>query len=147
LAGWFGDLDQALDETRRPSARRVAELMYESLSRHAPLAQLLAVSQAILEHNISVKEARRWKEQLLARSLATGARLERQLALRAGAGARLLMWIHAMSIGLWGMAEPSRGVAEALGQEALWPLRVELHSEWVDAVEALVVHIQKGRRS
>ena len=145
LAAWFADLDRALEGARRPGAKWLATTMAELLEKHAPLARLLGILQAVLEHNIPEAEARRFKQALLAQVARTGRLLEERLAVRDGA--RLILWANALVVGLGGMAEPAPVVAEVLRDPALAPLRVELRTELCAALEALVVHSQRGRRT
>jgi hypothetical protein len=120
--------------------------MLRALERHAPLTRLLALLQAVLEHNISRDEARRFKLWLLGRVMATATRLEQQLPhLGRGGGARLILRANALVVGLQGMAEPAPVVAEVLADPTLRPLRVEFRSEFVDAMEALA--LKKGRNA
>jgi AcrR family transcriptional regulator len=146
LEAWFDDLDAALEKLRRPTPRRVAELMLHTLEAHAPLARLLAILQSVLEHNISLLEARRFKERLLERVLRTGSLLERQLP--RVTGARLILQANALVVGLSGMAEPAPVVAEVLAEPALSPLRIDFAPEFLDALEALASHTtKKGRHT
>jgi len=121
-------------------------LMIDGVLRRPPLGALLAVLQATLEHNVSYAEARRFKQRLLERVAGTGARLERHLGARGGAGARAILVANALLVGLGGMAEPAPVVAEVLAEPPLRPLRVELRPEFVDAMEAILIqHSKKGR--
>jgi AcrR family transcriptional regulator len=139
LGGWFAELDQALLGARRPEPRKVAHWMLDALEGRPPLLPLLAVLQSVLEHNLPKSEARRFKEHLLRRVLATGELLEQALKhLAPGEGARLILQANALAVGLYGMAEPAPVVAEVLSEPALSPLRVEFASEFVDVMDALL---------
>jgi AcrR family transcriptional regulator len=139
LGGWFAELDHALLGARRPEPRKVAQWMLDALEGRPPLLPLLAVLQSVLEHNVPKSEARRFKEQLLRRVLATGELLEEALKhLAPGEGARLILQANALAVGLYGMAEPAPVVAEVLSEPELSPLRVEFASEFVDVMDALL---------
>jgi AcrR family transcriptional regulator len=146
LGGWFDGLDAAIDGARRLPPRRLAELMIEGMLRRPPLGALLGVLQATLEHNVPLAGARRFQQMLLVRVAGTGGRLERHLGARAGSGARALLVAHALVVGLGGMADPAPVIAEVRSDPALRALRVELRSEFVDAMEAILIqHSKKGR--
>jgi AcrR family transcriptional regulator len=139
LEEWFDDLDARLDESEgRWPAARLAELVHATLERHAPVVRLLAVLPSVLEHNIALPSATRFKRRLLEHLRDTGKRLERRLArLQPGEGARLLLHANALLVGLSQMAEPAAVVAEALADPQLRALRVDFRREFSAALGAL----------
>jgi TetR/AcrR family transcriptional regulator, cholesterol catabolism regulator len=146
LGAWFADIDDALGGGKRLTPRQIATLMCQRLEAHAPLRQLLALAQSVLEHNLTLGEARGWKGWLLERLTVTGANLDEHLrSSGAGSGARLLLHANALVVGLSGMAEPAAVVGQVLAETALRPLRVDFRAEFIDAVEALAGNLKKGR--
>ena len=139
LDGWFDELERALHGARRPEPRKVAQWMLDALDGRPPLLALLAVLQSVLEHNLPKREARRFKQHLLARVLTAGQLLEEAMKhLAPGEGARLILQANALAVGLYGMAEPAPVVAEVLAEPELAPLRVEFAGEFVDVMDALL---------
>jgi AcrR family transcriptional regulator len=146
LGAWFADLDAALTDGKKLTPRQIATLMWQRLEAHPPLRQLLALAQPVLEHNLTLGEARRFKTWLLERLTTTGANLDEQLKhAGTGSGARLLLHANALVVGLSGMAEPAAVVGQVLAEAALRPLRVDFRAEFVDAVEALAEKLKKGK--
>lgn len=139
LDRWFDELERALHGARKPEPRKVAQWMLDALEGRPPLLQLLAVLQSVLEHNVGIREARRFKQHLLQRVLTAGQLLEEALKhLAPGEGARLILQANAIAVGLYGMAEPAPVVAEVLSDPAMAPLRVGFANEFVDVMDALL---------
>lgn len=127
---WLDELDGRLDETRPGlGARKLANLFADSLAAHEPLGRLLAVLQTVLEHNVSRESIVRFKSELALRLAATGARLDRKLPLRDGEGARVLLHLNALVVGLVQMADSAPLVQEVLSTPPLSMLKVELPQE------------------
>lgn len=127
---WLDELDGRLDETRAPAApRKLAAIVCDSLASHEPLGRLLAVLQTVLEHNVSRESIVRFKSELWLRMAATGARLERLVPLGVGQGARVLLHLNALLVGLVQMAESAPLVQELLSAPPLAALKVELPRE------------------
>jgi AcrR family transcriptional regulator len=146
LGGWFIDVDDALGGSRRLAPRAIATLMWQRLEAHAPLPRLMALMPSLLEHNISLGEARRFKTWLLERVNATGQLLEEQLRhLGPGGGARLLLVTHALMVGMSGMADPAAVVSQVLAEPPLRPLRMDFRNEFIDAVEILAGSLKKAK--
>src|SRR5690349_24419799 len=102
LDEWLVELEAALDQaTGRWSAGRVARIIADSLSPKTTLTHLLSLVFNVLESNVELERLLAFKLWLLERLSVTGAALERRLpALRAGEGARLLLRLDAVVIGL-----------------------------------------------
>ena len=127
---WLDELDGRLDETAEPAPpKRLAAIICDSLASYEPLGRLLAVLQTVLEHNVSRPSILRFKTELAVRMATTGARLERQVPLRAGEGVRVLLHLNALLVGLVQMADSAPLVQEVLSQPPLTALKVELPRE------------------
>jgi AcrR family transcriptional regulator len=116
FATWFNVLDTQLAEAHGAcSTTRVAEIICTSLDQRGALVQLLAILHTILEHNIDLETALRFKRMLLERITRTGALLEGCLPfLPAGHGPETLLQIYALIIGIEHVANPAPVVREAL---------------------------------
>jgi AcrR family transcriptional regulator len=131
---WLDELDGRLDETRPgPSASKLAgklaAAICDSLVSYEPLGRLLAILQTVLEHNVSRVSIERFKRELALRASATGARIDRLLALRNGDGARALLHANALLVGLQQMADSAPLVQEVLAAPPLAWLAIDFRRE------------------
>ncbi len=144
---WFDALAVQLDRRADSlTAAAFAELCASSLADRTAFAGMVAILESILEHNIDLATARRFKAGLRTRVLDAGARLERALALHAGQGPRLLMHVHALVVGLWHMANPAPVMREALTAPDLSLFRIDFAPELSYVLTALIQGLQKPER-
>lgn len=140
LFAWFERLEAHLaspgpEWTGAWLARTVAQ----SLEGETSLTRLLALLQTVLEQNVSVEQARRFKERLLEALVRTGATLEAKLSfLRPGEGARFLVHLHALVTGLRQMADVAPVAREVLAAEHMAPLRIDFTAELTAALTTLL---------
>jgi AcrR family transcriptional regulator len=128
FGAWFDEIDAGLDEEGGGAwtGGRAAEVLMRSTRRHTTLARLLSILGTVVEHNIPFETALAFKRGVMLRAHATGRRLERRLPfLRAGQGARVLVWLHGMVIGLWQLHEPSDTIRRILQDPAMEGARVD----------------------
>jgi AcrR family transcriptional regulator len=148
IDAWLDALDARLDRGARGAAG-VGRALRETLSRRADLLRLLSLLHSVLERNVTDAAVLAFKRALQARLAATGARLERALPfLGAGEGARLLLRVHALVVGLSQVTTPAPAVARALEDPALRGLRLELLTELGETLGALLagLEVTKGRK-
>jgi AcrR family transcriptional regulator len=127
---WLDELDGRIDAARGAlGAKKLAGIVCDSLASYEPLGRLLAVLQTVLEHNVSRESIVRFKSELAARMMASGARLEARLPLRRGEGVRALLHLNALLVGLVQMADSAPLVQEVLSEPPLSALKVELPRE------------------
>lgn len=139
LEGWLDVLDARLDALRRPAPQDVARVFSETLSGRRDLLRLAAILHPVLERNAGHAEIVGFKRAVLQRVAATGARFERTVpSLAAGEGARFLLGIYALLIGLWQVTVPGPAVARALEEPALRPMRLDFHQELAELLPALL---------
>jgi AcrR family transcriptional regulator len=145
---WFDALAAALDrhEAAGLDAGAFASLVASSLADRTSLAGLIAILDSILEHNVDLATARRFKTGLRRRTLEAAPRVERLLGLRAGQGARLLLHIHALVVGLWHMANPAPVMREALTAPELGLFRIDFAPELTHVLAALIQGLQQGNK-
>ena len=128
---WFDEVDGRLERGRGAwTAERAAEVVLESIRGRTTLARLLSILPAIVEQNVEMEAALEFKRRVLERSVETGARLEARLPfLAAGQGARLLVHLHALVIGVWQLAEPSPVIRRVLEQPGMEAARVDFERD------------------
>lgn len=142
---WFDMIDARLDEGDRTwTPEDAAELVVRSLRGRETLARLLSIQPAIVEHNVDYDAALRMKRRVMHRAETTGHRLESRLPfLRPGEGARLLVHLHALVIGVWQLAEPSSVIRRVMQTPELAPARVDFDED----LRFLLVTLLKGMQA
>jgi AcrR family transcriptional regulator len=140
LFAWFARLDGLLEpDDGRWTGPRLARTVAESLEGEESLTRLLALLQTVLEQNVTVEQARRFKERLLEAQLRTGATVERRLSfLKAGEGPRFLLHLHALVTGLRQMADVAPVTREVLELPHMAPLKVDFTTELTVALTTLL---------
>lgn len=140
LAEWFAEVEGRLARAAEAwTAERAAAALLESLRGREVLARLLSILGTILEHNVEFEAALRFKRELHARAFATGRLLEARLPwLVPGQGARLLLYLHALVVGLWQMAEPSPVVARIMAAPELEPARIDFERDLAVTLGAML---------
>lgn len=120
---WFAALH---DELRQPSPADAndsadaafVDWLIASLEARPLFLRLIALLHTVLEHNIAFDAALRFKRMLARHVVEAGSALAARLKLLdAAAGARLLLWLHALSIGLQHMAAPAPMVQRAMAHD------------------------------
>lgn len=142
LGAWFDEVDArlaALDDTLSDPVPAVVEIIGGSIVAREDLARLLAIGNSVLERNIDLATALRFKRLLLGHTARTGAALERRLPfLGPRGGAALLMQIHALVVGFWLLADPAPVVRQALREPDLSPLAIDFGRELSRTLLALL---------
>lgn len=152
LKMFFAEVDGGLSDLRGSrigDIPQIVELVREALERRPGLTRLLAISHTILERNIDLETATRFKYILKAHFERTGSLLEGCLPfLRDGEGAHLLLQCHALVIGLWSLADPAPVVREVLQhQDDLQMLEVQFAPEFSQALQALLYGLERAARA
>ncbi|MGH2495310.1 MAG: TetR/AcrR family transcriptional regulator [Ktedonobacteraceae bacterium] len=148
LEAFFAEVDAGLGvilDSEVEVIPQVVELVCEALERRPGLTRLLAILHTILERNIDLETAMRFKYMLKAHFERTGSLLESCLPfLEAGEGAHLLLQSHALVIGLWSLADPAPIVREVLQQPDLQVFEVQFASEFSQALQALLYGLERA---
>lgn len=146
LDEWFHHMAASLDALPAPSdPRTIARLIAGSVEQRPELARMLALLGTLVEHNIAPQTALAFKRWLLARLEELGSRLERVLAFLApGEGARAVLLVNALVVGLQQMADPAPAVREALRRPELERLTIELRTELENALTAYFRGLEAG---
>ena len=150
FAEWFDHVDARLDGAGgRFSPARLARLLCESLEARPAFTRLLVILHTILEQNIAFEIALAFKTMLLDRLGRTAARVERRLPLlREGDGARLLLHLHALVIGLRQMADPAPVALQVIEARGMDVFRIDFGSELTVALVSLLEGMERaGSRS
>lgn len=142
---WFDAIDTRLDAAGAEwTSEDAAEVIVRSIRGREWLARLLSILPTIVEHNVDFDAALRFKRQVMRRTEVAGHRLEARLPfLRAGAGARLLVHLHALVIGVWQLAEPSAVIRRVMETPELAPARVDFEED----LRFLLVTLLAGMRT
>ena len=143
LLAWFDDLDAALTGSPDRGIDSVVGHLSASVARHPALVRLLAILHTALERNIDLETARAFKRATRGRLLGTGALLERCLPwLPPGDGARLLLQVYALAIGLQHLADPAPVVREALADPDLALFLMDFDDQLTRVVRLLLLGLE-----
>lgn len=141
---WFDVLDARLRAEGEWEPEDAADAVVRSIRGRETLARLLSILPTIVEHNVEFEAALRFKRQVMRRAQATGQTLEARLPfLRPGEGARFLVHLHALVIGVWQLAEPSPVIRRVMQTPELGPARVDFDED----LRILIVRLLKGMRA
>ena len=134
--GWFWDLEAGLESLpRRGRLEAAARLLADTTAARHTFRRLLGILHGVLEQNLPEESALAFRRELLARSLAMGALLERHLAFLApGQGFRLLLQSQALTIGLQAMTEPSDTLRQVLDHPDLAPLKLDFGQAFLEGI-------------
>jgi AcrR family transcriptional regulator len=140
LGTWFAATNAALAEcSATAGADTPARVIAASLTARPALVRLLTILHTILEQNIDLETARRFKRFLLARMTETGALLEGALpGLAPGEGVALLLRIYALVLGLAQLADPAPVVRTVLADPELAPFAIDFGAELARALPLLI---------
>ena len=131
VSAWFDHVDQSLSSRRDWNGEKLAKMFADSLDGREALVRILATLGTILEHNVTVDRARQFKQLMLQRVVRTGELLREKVTfLRGGAGARLILHIHALVVGLGQMAFPATVTCQLLDECELALFRIDLRKEF-----------------
>lgn len=149
LDAWFDELDAALSgEQRAGSIDGLLQLLSESLARRPAFLRLIAILHTVLERNVDLATALRFKQRLRERILHTGGLLERQLPfLQTGQGAELLLKLDALVIGFQHLAEPSEVLRQVLAQPEMAMFRVNLETQLLNTLRTLLMGLAYEARA
>lgn len=97
--GWFDALEEGFSKSgSRPAA--VATTIASTLRERPLLLRLIALLHSVFEENVDDTALRDFKLQMLELLRRPAARMEEALALRSGQGLRVMLWTHALMVGI-----------------------------------------------
>lgn len=147
---FFAEVDSRLNAINSRGVEAIpaiVELVCEALEQRPGLTRLLAILHTILERNIDLETATRFKYMLKMHFERTGSLLEGCLPfLQEGEGAHLLLQCHALVIGLWALTDPAPVILEVLQQPDLQMFEVHFASEFSQALLALLYGLERRAR-
>lgn len=148
LADWFDHIARTLGGAGPQDAESFATIVAQSLADRETLTDLLTILHTVLERNIEPSTALAFKQMLRDKVTMGGHVLEAVLPrLPPGGGARLLLRIHALVLGLRQMADPSPPVAEILSRDDFAVLRVDFEQDLTDTLADLIRGMEHGEPS
>lgn len=144
LGEWFDHLDRLLADGEGPwEPAAFADAITAAMMARPMLPRLLSILHTTLEHNIDRDRLGAFKRFTLDRFARTSPLLERRLpSLAPGEGARLLLQLDALVIGLWHLANAGPSVRDVLDQPGMEPLVIDFCTELGTAVRALLLGYQ-----
>jgi AcrR family transcriptional regulator len=143
LSAWTTQLTDAL-KREEPDRSRIAVAFASTLAERPVLIRLLALLHIVLERNIDANLMRTFKHQLLGLMAPPAQALENLLGLSSGSGVQVLLWVHAVIVGLSQMANPSPVLTKVLHEdEALKVFRMDFRSELEAALAALFAGVSQ----
>ena len=138
LDAWFAAVGERLSRHAFIDPDALALELTETLVERPRLTRLLALLHTVLERNIGEEDAFEFKAFLARRMSRTGIELERLIpTLEPGQGARLLLHVHALVVGLRQVSDPSPAVERALDRPELRHLQINFEVELCAALAAL----------
>lgn len=131
LDEWFAALRPRLEQVPAGEMEaRLPEIFAQTLAERPALIRLLGLLHSTLERNIDVAGAREFKSRLARLMAVPGSLIEARLdGFGPGDGARLMMRMHALVVGIGQMANPSEIVAQVIGDPGLELFRVDFERE------------------
>ena len=147
IEDWFDEVDNQLslrnDRQTECAIPELVTLLNRSLQNHLAAIRLVTISHTILEQNIDFPSALAFKQNLLTHSVQTGKLLETCLPfLEPGEGARLILRIYLLIIGVQSLAEPAEIVRQTLDLAGMEAFRVDFQQELAQILTGLLNGMQ-----
>ena len=128
---WLIELEQAIARPElRGDAYAVAELLARTIAAHPLTCELISIVAGVLEHNLTIEAAERFKARML--ELSTRVRGALHGALPAIPHDRVtaaVRYLHGLIAGLWPMAHPGEQMRGVLARDAYAPLRCDFEAD------------------
>lgn len=97
--GWFDALEAGFPE-RGAGPAVLASVIASTLRDRPLLLRLIALLHSVFEENVDDLDLRSFKLQMLELLRKPAARIEKMLDLKNGQGLRIMLWTHALMVGL-----------------------------------------------
>lgn len=146
LALLFDDVAGELARSGCDGPEAFARVMADALARHRVFVDLSTVLHTVLEHNVDLDTAIRFKRALRDQLVRGGAIVEALFPfLRPGDGAHLFLRLHALMIGVRQLSDPSPVVARAHREPDLAVFRVDFAAELADLLVCVLRGMEASR--
>jgi AcrR family transcriptional regulator len=144
MSVWFGEVGAQLSEDRPAwGIPDTVGILCSTLDARPGLTRLMAILSTVLEQNIDLATATRFKRMVLANMQRIGVLLEQRLTfLAVGDGMRALLRAYALIIGLGHLADPAPIVREALCEPDLAPFNISFTDELAASFTVLLLGMQ-----
>jgi AcrR family transcriptional regulator len=141
---WYSDLNRAMHAVQPPvGPPAMAEILAESLSARPSMLRLLSLLHGVLEQNISLEMALKYKRLLRAHLLSCGERFEVLMPhLKPGDGARLLQHLQACVVGYFQATTPPPAVALAFQEKDLTMFKMDFYTELRYAITMVLTGVE-----
>lgn len=138
LEAWFLAIGERMARAAFIEPHALACELTDAFIEQPRLFNLLALLHTVLEQNITDEEAVEFKSVVARRTRRAGIELERLIpALEPGEGARLLVHVLALVVGLSQASDPSPAMERALERPELRHLQVDFRTELSLSLSAL----------
>src|SRR5262249_53342642 len=107
---------------------------------------LVAVLHLALEHNISDRDVASFKRFMLEEVTRLGRCIDTRLRWRGGSGARLIVRLHVLVIGLHHVSTPRPAVRRAPADESLRLFKIDFRSQLTELLLLVARPIEEGER-
>lgn len=97
--GWFDALERGFPEPGAGPAA-LASVIASALRERPLLLRLIALLHSVFEENVDDTALRDFKLQMFELLRPPAARIEQMLGLKSGQGMRIMLWTHALMVGL-----------------------------------------------
>ncbi len=120
---WFDLAETYLRDARKAD---LAKALTRATFEADDFLGLMALGPTVFEHNIDAAQALAYKRTMLARCTRLSALLEERSFVKAGQGFTLLLYLHALAMGLQPHAAPPKVIADLLQHPEWAPFRVDV---------------------
>jgi len=137
---WFDALERGLPD-KGAGAKALASVIASTLRDRPQLLRLIALLHSVFEENVDDSALRDFKLQMLVLLRKPAARIERVLGLKRDLGLRVMLWTHALLVGLAQMTSKDSTSQRLL---ARYPELEALHLDFSKDFESALAAMLKG---
>jgi AcrR family transcriptional regulator len=145
---FFARLQQLLDQhTDALGAAGVVNAIGQAYSESKQMVRLLTLLHQVLESNAGFDNALAFRRGLIPLLECAGAECERHLwFLDKGMGARLLLTIHSVSLGLQQLADPSETIQKVEQQPDMTLYQFDFETSFISTIDCLLAGMEARAR-
>lgn len=136
--GWFDALERGFPEKSAGPAA-LAAVIASTLRDRPLLRRLIALLHSVFEENVDDTTQRDFKLQMLGLLRRPAARIEEMLELESGQGLRIMLWTHALMVGLAEMTSREESALRLIRKfPELAPVRLDFSKDFEPALAAML---------